>query len=86
MIAELTAPNFTITRQGILIEKKESVKDRLGRSPDRGDAIVMCWFRGPHAVGIAMQFEKGGDGEQGLLRRRPKVILGRLARRKHRRK
>ena len=27
---------------GIILEKKEEVKKRLGRSPDVGDAIAMC--------------------------------------------
>ena len=31
----------------IKAETKEDVVKRLGRSPDKGDAVVMCWSRGP---------------------------------------
>ena len=30
----------------IKAETKEDVVKRLGRSPDKGDAVVMCWSRG----------------------------------------
>jgi hypothetical protein len=51
--ADLCAPLWTLTPSGILIESKEDqvtatgvripgLKRRLGRSPDRGDAVVYC--------------------------------------------
>jgi len=46
LVADLTAPTFEITPNGIKVEKKEDVCDRLGRSTDRGDAVVMAWFMG----------------------------------------
>jgi hypothetical protein len=42
LLGDLTAPTFDILPRGIIIEDKESVKQRLGRSPDRGDAVVMA--------------------------------------------
>ncbi|TIO42584.1 MAG: terminase [Mesorhizobium sp.] len=30
----------------VQIEEKAAIKVRLGRSPDRGDAVVMCWSEG----------------------------------------
>ncbi len=30
----------------IKAETKDDVVKRLGRSPDKGDAVVMCWSRG----------------------------------------
>lgn len=43
LYAELIAPIFDITTQGIRIEDKEAVKKRLGRSTDSADAMVMCY-------------------------------------------
>jgi len=36
-----------LTAAGILLEPKEDIVQRLGRSPDVGDAVVLCnWWRG----------------------------------------
>ena len=50
LLADLTAPRFEIGPRGIKVEAKESVVDRLGRSPDRGDAVVMAWSEGEKGV------------------------------------
>lgn len=47
LTADLTAPTFTVTPKGIKLETKEDVCERLGRSTDRGDAVVMAWTGGP---------------------------------------
>lgn len=39
---DLCATRYTMTISGIQLEKKEDVKKRLGRSPDKGDAVVMA--------------------------------------------
>lgn len=46
LVADLTAPRWRLTPNGILIEEKAEIKKRIGRSPDRGDAVVMCWSEG----------------------------------------
>lgn len=46
LIADLCAPRFDVVSNGIKLESKESVVKRLGRSPDRGDAVVMAWYSG----------------------------------------
>lgn len=38
--ADLCAPQWKLTPGGILIEEKEQIKKRIGRSPDDGDAVV----------------------------------------------
>jgi hypothetical protein len=43
--ADLAAPHWRLTAHGILLEEKVEIKKRLGRSPDVGDAIVMCWAK-----------------------------------------
>ena len=41
---DLASATFEITRTGILIESKDDIKKRLGRSPDKGDSCLLGWF------------------------------------------
>ncbi len=47
--ADLAAPRWELTARGIKIEDKNQIRKRLGRSPDEGDAIVMCLSEGTRA-------------------------------------
>lgn len=67
MFADLTAPRWKLTPRGIQIEEKTEIKKRIGRSPDKGDAVVMCWSEGET---LAERKLKGIGG------RRPEVKLG----------
>lgn len=42
--ADLCAPRWKLTQRGIQVESKEEIIKRLGRSPDRGDAVVYAWI------------------------------------------
>lgn len=44
--ADLTAPCWRLTPGGILVEAKEDIRKRLGRSTDRADAIIQAWMHG----------------------------------------
>lgn len=47
-IADLCAPHYEITQDRVIkLEPKEATKERIGRSPDWGDAIVMAAFDFP---------------------------------------
>ncbi len=46
LMADLTAPTFEVMARGIKAETKEDIVKRLGRSPDRGDAVVISWQGG----------------------------------------
>jgi hypothetical protein len=72
LIADLTAPTFIPTPNGIKVEKKEDVCERLGRSTDHGDAVVMAWWAGPRALTHAQIWTK----EQGRAHRSVEVDLG----------
>jgi len=48
--SDLTAPTFKVGNRGIEAETKDDVKEKLGRSPDRGDAVMMCWSEGMTAL------------------------------------
>jgi hypothetical protein len=41
LLSDLTAPRWSMTTQGIKVEPKEDVVERLGRSPDCADALVL---------------------------------------------
>lgn len=45
IMAQLTAPRYTIRGTDVLIESKEDIRKRLGSSTDDADAIVMAWHR-----------------------------------------
>ena len=42
--ADLCTPRYKVTAQGIIVEPKEEIIKRLGRSPDCGDAVVMAAY------------------------------------------
>jgi hypothetical protein len=44
--ADLAAPTYTVGPRGIVIESKDELRKRLGRSPGKGDAVVMCLSEG----------------------------------------
>jgi len=75
LVADLTAPTFEVTPNGIRIESKENVCDRLGRSTDRGDAAVMAWFEGDRKTTAALEWMDLVT-EHGMRKRRPMVLTG----------
>jgi hypothetical protein len=67
LLGDLTAVTFEVTPRGIKLLPKDaaegkSVKKRLGRSPDKGDAVVMAWSAGDKLVpkGRAYTAQQGG--------------------------
>jgi len=67
LLADLATPTFEVKTAGIQIESKDEIKKRLGRSPDKGDAVVMCLAPGNRAVKRQINERRGSA---------PKVILG----------
>lgn len=73
LLSDLTAPTYEVKRGGngggvIHLESKENLVKRLGRSPDRGDAVVMSWFDGERQANV-----RGGYRARNAP---PKVNLG----------
>lgn len=64
--ADLAAPTYEVKASGIVIESKDELRKRLGRSPGKGDAVVMCLSEGNLAV--RRQLSTGGA--------KPRVVLG----------
>lgn len=48
--ADLTAPIYMVKSGGIQIESKDDLRKRLGRSPGKGDAVVMAYSEGDRAI------------------------------------
>ncbi len=64
LLADLTSPTFEVRGNVYVMEEKKKLVARIGRSPDRGDAVVMAWFDGKTVAN-----RQGGWGK-----RTPKVI------------
>lgn len=44
LVADLTAPRYSLRVSGIVVESKEDIRKRIGRSTDAGDAVALaCW-------------------------------------------
>jgi hypothetical protein len=69
LLADLTAPTWKLTSRGIVIEEKTAIKARIGRSPDKGDAVVNAWAYGESSVSARIRVASGSH-------RRPEVKLG----------
>jgi hypothetical protein len=47
LLADLTAPKYELRSEGIAVESKEKIRERIGRSTDAGDAVALaCWETG----------------------------------------
>ncbi len=50
-VAQLIAPKYNIKRNGlIMVEKKEELRERIGRSPDDADALLLAAFEPPREI------------------------------------
>jgi len=81
---DLTAPTYSIQSNGIKIESKVDIKKRIGRSTDKGDAVIMAWCRGPKGTAHQNMYnsvEHGIEPASGR-RRAPQVNLGYTNRRR----
>jgi len=76
LVADLTAPTFDVGSKGIKVEAKEDVCERLGRSTDRGDAVVMAWSAGRTIANIPggkwAEHSFGRNRTPQVVTRRPK--------------
>jgi hypothetical protein len=43
LAADLCAPRWKLTARGIQVQEKEEIIERIGRSPDRGEAIIYAF-------------------------------------------
>lgn len=70
--ADLCAPKWELRGTVVHVESKEDVVDRLKRSTNKGDAVIMAWMKG------AKNMKPGDDWYRTRKgRSTPKVIMGR---------
>lgn len=74
--SDLTAVKWILTPRGIKITPKDELVALLGRSPDRGDAVVMAWSSGARAVTDLLEWRSDQRGGMIGKNRYPKVNLG----------
>jgi hypothetical protein len=55
LAADLAAPRYEVKHSGIQVESKDEIRRRLGRSPNKGDAVAMCLAPGNRAVERALR-------------------------------
>jgi hypothetical protein len=48
IVADLCAARWENTTAGVQIESKDDIKQRLGRSPDEGEALLLANYNGGH--------------------------------------
>lgn len=82
LVADLTACTYKIERGMIAAEAKEKVTARLGRSTNKGDAVVMGWTAGPvastdGAIWDQMRKEMGQRGYNRTANRQRQAVMGR---------
>lgn len=53
LLADLCAPRYNVSASGVLIEEKAKIKERIGRSPDKGEAVMLSLL--PSVVKLADQ-------------------------------
>jgi len=44
LLADLVTPRWSVSTRGILVEPKKDIRKRLGRSPGKGDAVVLAHY------------------------------------------
>lgn len=76
LVADLTAPTFEVTPNGIKAEPKDKVCERLGRSTDSGDAVVMAWFEGERHATAALEWMEQGNDPRKRMKRMPHAVIG----------
>lgn len=80
LLSDLCAPSYSVETGVLKLEDAKMVKKRIGRSPDKGTAVVLAWSEGVKAI---THHYFGAPGEMGLKYRtqRPTVKFGRQNRR-----
>jgi hypothetical protein len=72
LLADLTAPKYSLVTRGIQVESKDDIKKRIGRSPDRGEAVIFANMITPkrmlHIGGYATHLKSGTSYEDQRLR------------------
>lgn len=78
LLADLVAPRWTIKTRGYVLESKDDIRKRLGRSPGKGDAVCMCLhFGNKAAASRAAGFSSGREPQVLTSRNAARQMYGR---------
>lgn len=50
LTVDLTAAHWSISPRGIQLEPKNKIAERIGRSPDWGDSMILAWWASKYAL------------------------------------
>lgn len=71
LLGDLCAARFEVRASGIVLEDKESIKKRIGRSPDVGEAIALAHWRSsmlrPFTMGTSQHTTAGMEAPEGVF-------------------
>jgi hypothetical protein len=67
--ADLASLRYKLAPSGLQIETKQEIKKRIGRSPDKGDAVIMCLSEGDKAAVRRVQAQGRNGGK-------PRNVMG----------
>ena len=82
--SDLTAVSWELTPNGIKLTPKDKLVKLLGRSPDRGDAVVQAWSSGEKAITGMLEWRDDQRGGMIGKRKTPAVNFGpRRSQRRH---
>ena len=81
LVSDLTALHWELAPNGIKVTPKNELVEALGRSPDRGDAVVQSWSSGPKSITHLGEWRQDQRGGIVGANRRPKINMG--SRRRH---
>ena len=62
LVGELTTPTYTFVNGQFLLEEKDQVKKRLGRSPDLADALALTWAIPDQPNDVISRLQRAGLG------------------------
>jgi phage terminase large subunit len=65
LVAELTTPTYTFLNGQFLLEEKDQIKKRLGRSPDLADALALTFALPDMPADLAVRLGIGAAGAAG---------------------
>lgn len=68
LLSDLTSATYDVKSGSIKVESKLDIKKRIGRSPDKGDAVVMAWADGNKSLNI----QNGWQAHTGF---KPQVVV-----------
>lgn len=64
LVAELTTPTYTFVKGQFLLEEKDQIKKRLGRSPDLADALALTWAIPDMPGGMIKKFRRNDSAKR----------------------